>query len=905
MENKSKSFNARKVIFDIIPAKSVGSFEFGREINLGEHHDNEVLPVSNLIKPIGPLDSQFGFERVNGGKENDKENKAGSKKITNFFENLVSDIVAGDLREDIKEELTGFLDRKFDPRVELIKVGGKMIEGIKTAKPRHKPILRKVKSQLSSRAQVEEKVKGKISEEDFYKNIISKIREPIRANKVLMVSSVKPLPAQEIFTPNLSLAHSGSGGRDVEAGVASFYEKTNLRIGNLRSNSDTVTWGEPRKVSSRGKLLNFLPSPAKKRKFFKLWIFAVFGIGIAFYGLTLKNELLKDGTSAFQNLQQAQESLKNFNFKEAADSFRKSYEDFAQASQNLNLIGAGLISSLEIIDPLTAGNAGKLKSARDIVEAGKFLADAGKAMSQALDSLSKTGTILNPADTDKTKPVEVIRQLKDALLFSDKSFSKAKMLLASMDETIVPEDQKDSYFDFKSKIPIFEESIADAINYADFFEAVIGIDRPKKYLLLFQNYSELRPSGGFPGTYGVISFASGGLSDFFVDDVYNLDGQLKQNIIPPKQLQHITPTWGMRDAGWFADFPSSARKTMWFFNQEAGYRIDGVIALNPDIVARILEIIGPIEMPDYEMALDQNNFLASVQEEVEYGENRVQPKRVVIDFAPRFLEKLYLASSEQWIKIFQVFAAGLEEKDVIIYLDDESLEEFVVGKGFGGEIKSTSSDYLMVTFSNIKGSKTDVMIDSSISVDTNFKNDQIARKISLSRKHNGGDSEYGFYNRQNPAYVRVLLPEKAESVKISGNDFPNFRPLIGYDNSFVKDKDLSLFESSFSFDKNTGVDRFEESGKKGAGFWMVTDPGETKTVELEYALPFDSADNEPYNFYFQKQPGLDWKNFKFIIKKSGDAEIESSPLTFSRIGDTLMADDILKKDFYVEIKTKY
>lgn len=844
----------KEAVFDIRPINSAASFAAEREIDLREK--SKILPKSSDVRS----DARF------------EEN--------NLLGDLISEIIAEDPRESIKQELAEVLENQADPTIELVSIGAKILEAKKGSKPRHKLVLHKVKSKKS-------KVKIEGNEEDFYNKILEKIREPVISRKTAAPISVYK-PELLLSIPESDAAFSRKSNFEkpsLEASVISFYQKPVLISGDLK----------PR-------LLNF--SAPVRKKFFRFWIFAVLGMGILGYGLTLKYEITREGISALQNLQQAQESLKNFNFSNASDSFRKSYEEFAQAGQNLNLIGAGLagiIADLPGLDRLTSSGTGKLKSAKNFIEIGKLLADAGRAMSEAMSSLSRTGAVLNSSDADKTKPARIISQLRDALLLSDRSFQKAKTLMADIDEGIIPEDKKESYYDFKSKIPIFEQTIANAVDYADFLEAVIGIDKPKKYLLLFQNYSELRPAGGFPGTYGVISFASGGLDNFFVDDVYNLDGQLEKNIIPPVQLQHITPTWGMRDAGWFADFPSSARKTMWFFSQEAGYKVDGVIALNPDIVTGILDIVGPIEMPEYKTSLNGENFLASIQEEVEYGENRIQPKKIVVDFAPRFLEKLYSADSEQWIRIFNVFMAGLEEKDIVVYLDDGDLEDFVIEKGFGGEVKNKNSDFLMVMFSNIKGSKTDAVTDSSISISTRFDGNTAVHKISLSRKHNGGSLPYGFYNRQNPAYVRVLLPDNAELAKISGNDFPNFRPLISYDGGFVEDRELKLFESGFYFDKKMNIDKYEESGKRGIGFWMITDPDETKTIKFEYSVPLTGND---YNFYFQKQPGLDWKNFKFIIENSGDKEVVDSSPVLNKIGDTYIMEETLKKDFNIEVRVK-
>jgi len=475
--------------------------------------------------------------------------------------------------------------------------------------------------------------------------------------------------------------------------------------------------------------------------------------------------------------------------------------------------------------------------------------------------LSRVGSVLDLNETEKVKPSKIINQLKIALELSSSNFDKAKALLSDINDNAIPEDRRKDFIDFKEKLPILEKTLDDAYKYTGFLENVIGIDKHKKYLILFNNYSELRPTGGFPGTYGIISFSNGGLENFFVNDVYNLDGQLKRKIIPPKQLQHITPTWAMRDVAWFIDFPTSAKKVVEFFEEESGYGVNGVIALNPDIISHILKVVGPIEMPEYNMTITADNFLASVQEEVEYGDNRAQPKTIIVDLAPRLLDKLYSADSGQWMEIFSELVTSLEEKDTMFYFEDKELESFAIEENFGGEIKQTDADYLTVNLSNIKGSKTDIVTDSFINIEIRQDNDHIIHKVAITRKHKGGDHELDFYNRQNPSYIRVLIPSNAELLNVSGNDLPRYYPLVDYQNSiFEKDSDLAEFESGFYFDETMGVDRFEEGNKNGVGFWVVTDPGKVKTVILEYSTPINTNQN---SFYFQKQPGLDWKNFKF------------------------------------------
>ncbi len=569
------------------------------------------------------------------------------------------------------------------------------------------------------------------------------------------------------------------------------------------------------------------------------------------YGFLIKNEIVLNGNSAVANLESAGENIKNLDFDAASTNFSQAYSDFAEAGNDLNFMGSAMTS---LIGDLPGG--GKIKSAKKLVEAGKLMADAGQAMSQAMAELAKTGAIFNPAGSNVSVG-GISKDLKQALVLSKKNVEKAKDLLEDVEPDSLPEDKRQSFEEFKAKLPEFEELISDAADYSKFMEEFIGTSGTKQYLLLFQNPAELRPTGGFPGSYGIISFKDGKLQDFRVDDVYNLDGQLKELYVPPVQLQHIVPNWAMRDANWFVDFPASAGKIAEFYKKESGQDVDGVITFSPTIVSNILKVTGPIQMEKYGVTLNAENFSELIQEEVEYKGDRNQPKKILVDLAPLMLEKMYSADSEKWMEIFNILVSSVDKKDILMYFRDLKLQDFSVTKGFSGKVNQTGGDYLMATFTNVKGSKTDSVIDSNLKADLIFEGDDVRHRLVITRDHNGGNSKYGFFNKQSPTYVRVLVPENATFLGISGNSKPNYRPLLDYKNTdFKRDEDLVRFEEKSNYDSETGVTIYEEAGKREYGFWMLLKPGETKSVELEYRVPGKAAGGE-YEFYVQKQPGLE------------------------------------------------
>lgn len=824
-------------------------------------------------------------------------------------------------------ELENYLNSNLNIKKELRSIGGKTVLNNKIGKPRCRPIL--LRSDLNNEVRPQSKLSTSNVDiiNDFaspmdlrsqcaiddYQTILSQINERIlpetdelfigepRRIELFEYWDSRPLTTSQVGTTCDVETSDVKASPEIESWVR--YAKTQSVKYKMQKIFNKFTL----MTSDVGRIIGYLRYPmsiilGRKNLLalgvvsFSALIFTSFGQ----YGISVKSEILKESNLAVANLEQANENLMVFDFEAASGNFTDAYEEFSKAGDSLNFMGASVTSLFAELP-----GAGKLKSAKNLVEAGKLLAEAGQSMSEAVSSLAQTSSILKltaltTSDVGSTSDVQtsipnIFGNLKKSLVASNRNLFKAKTLLSDVSPDVLPEDKRESFLEFKSKLPELENIVSDAVEYADFLERFLGFrlatsdgrgTSDVRYLVLFQNNSELRPTGGFPGTYAVVTFKNGQLSDFLVDDVYNLDGQLKENIIPPKPLQHITPNWGMRDAGWFIDFSVSAQKAMEFFKKEAGYEVDGVITMSPRIISDILKVVGPIEMPEYGFSLNDENFLSTIQAEVEYGDNREQPKSVVMDMAPRFLERIYSSDQSQWLDVFNVFMSGLDKKDILMYFKDLNLERFAADKGFGGLVKNTDEDYLMVTFTNVKGSKTDKVTDNYISINSKFETlnskPVIIHKLTITRQHNGGDTKYGFYNRQNPAYVRVLVPEDSKLLSISGNSNPGYKPLLNYSGTdFKQDDNLFQLEDGFHFDSDKGVSTYKESGKTGFAFWLITDPGKRETVELEYVVPLTTSqvgcgqptcDVQTYGIYIQKQPGLEVDNFEFQV---GDTYIYS------------------------------
>ena len=148
---------------------------------------------------------------------------------------------------------------------------------------------------------------------------------------------------------------------------------------------------------------------------------------------------------------------------------------------------------------------------------------------------------------------------------------------------------------------------------------ILGMESPKKYIVLFQNNMELRPTGGFIGSFALMTLDKGRLTEMVVNDVYSADGQLKGHVDPPEPIRNYLNEggWYLRDSNWDPDFVKTSSKIEWFLDKEIDITVDGVIAIDLYFIENLLKITGPIILPDFNKTIDSNNLYVTTQSEVQ------------------------------------------------------------------------------------------------------------------------------------------------------------------------------------------------------------------------------------------------------------------------------------------------
>jgi len=610
--------------------------------------------------------------------------------------------------------------------------------------------------------------------------------------------------------------------------------------------------------------------------------------------LIAKNNALNSGFVAYQALTLAKDSLEKAEYFKAEENFKNAYNYFAAADSQISDAGGWLVSILEKLPGFSY-----ISSRTRLIKAGQDMSKAGQDFT-AMIGLFQKSEINFYGGGNKNSLLDIILQARNYLESGLGSLISAKQNLDEIKISALSSQIQPQMVIISDKMPQITESAALALDWIDKFMEILGNQKAKKYLLVFQNNAEARATGGFIGTYGLLDLDQGQIKNLFIDGIFNADGQLREKIIPPPPIQKISTAWSMHDANWFADFPTSAQKLMWFCEKTGGPTVDGVISLTPTVIENLLELTGPIDMPEYEVSLNAQNFVEITQYkvEVDYNKELNQPKKILTDFAPKFMEKIGQELKNNNLEILKIINQAFKEKHILVYFSEPELQEFVKKQGWAGEILPAQQDYFSVVNANINGYKTDKMIDETIKHSSQILEDgSIIDTLEIIRHHLGGNSQFDWFNKVNSDYLRVYLPKGSQLIWVSGQTKEENKSPIDYQAAgFRSDSDVAQEEQSLKKDEASGTDIFEESGKTVFGNWVYVSPGETVTLIYQYRLPFRVdifGKDTDFSLLAQKQSGSPGSKFETEISWSQNLQAISLPGGFNQdAGKTNLQTDL-------------
>ncbi len=560
---------------------------------------------------------------------------------------------------------------------------------------------------------------------------------------------------------------------------------------------------------------------------------------------SLEERVLVHSQAAIDNLLLASEQIGQADLDQAGDQFSSAADNFIAAQEEVAKLNTWLLNLAAFSSNQKIRLAAQSKY---FLAAGEAGAQLGKNFSLAFQSL------FNSADKNFLEIIDEFVYFADLALINLKEL---RANLIKIDYQVLPLEHQDQFISWREEIISLESSLTFLLNSAEEIKEFLGYSHDRRYLLVFQNNTEMRGSGGFIGSYALIDFSAGAIKNIEVPagGTYDTEAGMRTFIRSPRPLWLVNPRWFFWDANWWPDWPTTAENLSWFYEKSDGPTVDGVISFTPDVLAALLAITGPIDLEaEYGLTIELDNFWSLIQSTVE-KENLVfthpdfavqfpdspdnQPKKIIGDL----MEKLLMILPEK-IKAesLPILLASLEKnwqaKNILFYFTDPNLQEKVKQWRLDGAIHPSRHDYLMVVHTNIAGQKSDKKMEEKIFLDSQILNSgRIVNELTIIRHHQG-EKNQPLTGARNVDWLRVYVPLGSQLIEASGFSQPDIKYFDLPEPDWQIHPFLAATEELALIDQASGTYIYEEFGKTVLANWVMTDPGETSVIKIRYQLPF-------------------------------------------------------------------
>jgi hypothetical protein len=387
-----------------------------------------------------------------------------------------------------------------------------------------------------------------------------------------------------------------------------------------------------------------------------------------------------------------------------------------------------------------------------------------------------------------------------------------------------------------------------------------GKGERKKYLILFQNDNELRPTGGFLTAYAVVYIEDGKVTPEKSDDIYELDQKFTERIAIPDSLGKYLTTeryWNLRDMNIHPDFKLSMDQFFEHYQEVRGEPddIDGIIAVDTEVLENLLRTLGPVAVGGYGTFSAEPDDRCDGCAQVVYALSEIitkptpylrdDRKGILGPLMQATLQKAYSAPKEQWPELFDTMWQDITGRHIQLYFLDEDAQRAAETISGAGRMMAPidGRDFLAIVDANLGGAKSNLFTNYDVVQTVNSPVDgRLEKTVEITykntRRADNCNLEAGqlCLNSTLQDWSRLYLPQGAKLVEAQG--FAN-EPQVYDENGF------------------TVID----------GFFSL-EPLGTAKLRITYTVPY--SDQETYRIELWKQGGI--SAFETLFDVNGGEE---------------------------------
>jgi hypothetical protein len=396
---------------------------------------------------------------------------------------------------------------------------------------------------------------------------------------------------------------------------------------------------------------------------------------------------------------------------------------------------------------------------------------------------------------------------------------------------------------------------------------LLGDTKSKKYMVLFQNDAELRPTGGFLTYYTIFRVEEGVIKIDKADDIYKLDASIPSHPKPPELISKYLPkvySFFIRDSNLSPDFGQSMKVFNEFYQKSSGKaEIDGIITVDTKFLVHLIDILGSVDAAGQTFTAETDKRCNCPQVVYELELNTTKPVNFVRDNRKAIVGELLFAVMQKalksspklyWGKLIQAAITDANNKHILFALNSAEAQRGIDALNWGGKIKPFDGDYLHINDANFGGAKSNLYVTQAVKAEYTVSGGEVTKTLTIDYRN---PQPYSDCNLESGGLClnailrnlqRVYVPEGSTLSQVKGSSVK------------VETK------------KDLGKTYFES-------FFTVNPLGKAQ-ITYTYKLPFKVDKGSPLPVLIQKQPGTD--NVQYDIYVNGK-KVESFMLETDKV----------------------
>lgn len=360
------------------------------------------------------------------------------------------------------------------------------------------------------------------------------------------------------------------------------------------------------------------------------------------------------------------------------------------------------------------------------------------------------------------------------------------------------------------------------------------------YLILIQDHTEIRPTGGFLNGFFILTIESGKVTQIQPFTSSQADSLLAGQVEPPASFQSAFKSnqWFLRDANWDPDFPTSAKRVAWFVEKELSIPINAVVAVNSKFFPKLLEILGDQNISNSKTPVSAENYY-----EQYFSQKSISSSSTfLLNLSQEIYKSSTRLSADRYAKLVKLIARQLELNNIIISgitFNSSALEN----TGWNGKLNDPPcvlsvpciKDMVYQVDSNIGVNSLDYSLKRQFQLDIQFLPKQILTTSFFKYKNEDSGAGTGDTYKN---YFRVYLPSIAQISSVLVNQQP-----------------LSSEIYSVSF----------EHGLQVISLPVNVPPKSEAEISISYSQTINATSQFHYQLNLRSQPGINDKSIKVSL----------------------------------------